>query len=320
MELSGPNLGSQGDPTSGGSASGGEADESEPMSGSDLDVGDENKSLKQSWYEASPSPRYMEMDDVEEPKYYHSEPLFILNRNGKSDDELWDIFEAILERDYPEEEDLHVNWVSTFGKQPERPHAFVIITDPQVMNDYKNSGEAFIEIDDEELYFDINHVDPLIPEKGFEKKKLYVTGLPTEFEEVTLKENLTDFLNPIADVKEVILPKSWKQRRHAFVDFHDEVSASYVARVAKVADFHGSRIHIGFAKIQVPRERKTPSPSTSPPPRLTKKHPNSRKSSWDTAVFRKPKKIQDVRRSPTFKENTAASPPDYNPYASLSIQ
>ena len=97
------------------------------------------------------------MESSETNKIYHSEPMFILNRNGKTREEIWDIFEETLKKDYSDS-DVEVTWVSIFGKYPELPHVFIILSSNSIMDELKENGT--LEYGPDEI-FDISPAVPV---------------------------------------------------------------------------------------------------------------------------------------------------------------
>jgi hypothetical protein len=280
-----------------------------------------------------------------EEKVYHSDPLFVLNRNGLSRDELWETFSEIVKRDYPEE-DIKVTWVSIFGNLPERPHAFVILSKSSAMDRYREDGEIIYdyqpliafngdsdqEVDDEPrtLNFKVDEVKTIDPEAGFEKTRIYLTGVPTYFEEdEDAKVRLSDFFDPIAQVKNVILPSNWKAKKHAFLEFYDTTSVAVVIRVAKICDMDGQTMYANFARIAPPKEvrnsRDDGARSTSPIPRNGSKSPDANghikpsprvsPKSQQTNGFHKAEVKFDVKA-----ENGHTKTFNDNPYASLCLK
>jgi hypothetical protein len=182
-------------------------------------------------------------------KVHHSVVAFILNRNNKSEEELSDIFNAIIKRDFPES-DAYVTWVSVLGKTPERPHAFVIFSDSDIMKKLIDQDTLAFDYEGKKLSFEISRVIPGEPIENHDPCKLYFTNIPTNMAEAELKETFTEFIEPIADVKEVILPGNWKRQRHLFVEFYDQTSTAIVMRIAKISQFHNTTIYASYARKQ----------------------------------------------------------------------
>jgi len=225
----------------------------------------------------SPSPDQQN----QESSNYHSNPMFILNRNGLSRDELWDVFESICHRDYPNDEDLCVTWVNIFGNGPEVPHAFVILSRGSIMNEMRENGEIsytydtikgithLIDEDDDDTHRTVRF--ELLPCNGFnipenhERTRLYFTGIPKNMEEEEIITDMKGFLFPIAEVKDVILPSNWKEKCHLFIEFHDEISTCIVARVTKICEMHGNIMRSTFARKQLERPPGRQRPNGSSP-------------------------------------------------------
>lgn len=207
-----------------------------------------------------------------EEECYHSKPVFILNRNGKNEDELKIIFEELARAEFADTDfgdEIEVKWLKRFGKA-DQVHAFMVFN-KDIVAEWLLSASP---VSYDEMNFEILDV------KGSESKadedpcKLYYKGVPgTEEEKPTVEQQLKDFFFPIAEVKTVTFTKNWASRGEVFLEFFDAESASYVHRLASVCEFNNAFIKGTYARIQKPRASPgTPSPPNSSSPNVIRPH------------------------------------------------
>ena len=189
----------------------------------------------------------------------HALPIFILNRSGLTKEELSTAFQEFLDKDInaddvEEEFRITVSWVSLFGKYPDQPHALVIITNSDAAADIISEGYVNLNFKNEPLVIEIDRCDPSTPKQNNEPTKVHISNVPTHLGDKLTKE-ISDFLYPIADVKNVIIPKNFKKKKEIFVELFDKESAGYVVRVAMITQFRGNLIRCTFAKKRQPRNQ-----------------------------------------------------------------
>lgn len=154
-----------------------------------------------------------------------------------------------------------VTWVSKFGKMPEQPHAFVIISDGDISNQLAGDGHIRVMHNGNPLLLEVDICPPNECTKDDEEpQKVCVKGVPTDLDEETLEEQLRDFFYPIADIEEVIIPRSWRETEQVFLKLYDEESAGYITKVAFFATFRGHLMRCSFAKKRKPRPERSPNP------------------------------------------------------------
>lgn len=194
----------------------------------------------------------------------YSTPMFVLNRCGMSELQLCeaiqravdDIFDSQADEDQDEQRNPKVIWVSKFGRMPEQPHAFVILDSEEMTDQILSKSSLKVYFQDQEFNLEIDRCTPLEAKSpDLEPRKVCVTGLPKDIEQEELREEITQLFFPIAMVKQVIIPKTYTTSGTVFVEFYDEISAGYVAKVARFATFRGVyTVRCSFAKSQGPRE------------------------------------------------------------------
>lgn len=193
----------------------------------------------------------------EQPKW--SQPMFVLNRNGKSERELKDIFEEVTRREF-DDDTIEATWISVFGRG-DQPHCFVVLNNDRATTWLIDEGV----IDHDDLIYDITIAQGIEPKIGEEETcKLHFNGVPgRQGEEEEIEEDLREFFYPIAEVKTVIFSRNWASRGEVFVEFYDQKSASFVLRVAGKCKFHDSFMKGSFARVQKLRNTPSPEPLTN---------------------------------------------------------
>jgi hypothetical protein len=242
---------------------------------------------------------------IAEVKIHHNTPIFVVNRNEKSPEELAEIFRIIALREFDAEGDFTIDWISIFGRDQgkgDKPHAYIIFHENAI-------NKWFIEEDEHEyicnedtdeaeaLNFKTIGVKGLTPTPEEEDCKLCYTCIPTTFEEDSeARDFIGGILDDIADVKTVYLPATWRQKGVAFIEFHDASSASIVLRVAKQVESHGHTMYGSFARKLKPRES-PPSPAKSPSPKPSGVRNTPPKSPKPTGARNTPPPVKPKSRS-----------------------
>lgn len=190
--------------------------------------------------------------------------IFLLNRNGLEENKLRVVFEAMIEDRYVTE-NVRVYWLSVFGQLPERPHAFLTLTDDDISEELLN---------DEKIEFDyrgVNYIFEVSKAIGTEAKQMedenciFVQGLPVTDNPDVLEAKLMDFFGGIATPNEIIFPHRWTQTGQVILRYEDIACAQMVARTALFCIFENKLLKCCYARKRItPPPQPMVQPSTVP--------------------------------------------------------
>tara|TARA_R110001599_G_scaffold2762_1_gene15040 strand:- start:27231 stop:28127 length:897 start_codon:yes stop_codon:yes gene_type:complete len=182
--------------------------------------------------------------------------LFILNRNGLDEDKLRSVLEVIIESEYAAD-DVFVEWVSIFGAFPERPHAFVTLSDNSIAEEMIETEICEVSINDTDYKFEFSQAEGILPNNFEDPISVFITGIDTTIDPDIIEKDLYEICDQIAPAQEIIFPRNWIELGNVIITFPNPQCASIFARVAKVLILHDK-----FCKISYARRR--PDVRTSP--------------------------------------------------------
>lgn len=196
---------------------------------------------------------------------YKKTVIFIINRNGLDEEELCKVIEKLLDDEYAAP-DAQVEWVSTFGAYPERPHAFITISNDELAEEMISNETGSITFGEKTYNFEFQAVLGLTPSQYEDPLCVFISGVDTEIDEEEIEEELLFITRKLVEPKEIVFPRNWKETGNIIMTFYDADSASTFARVAKLFLFFEKMVKVSYA-------RKRPEIRSSPPT-----HSNGRKS------------------------------------------
>ncbi len=188
--------------------------------------------------------------------------IFLLNRNGLDEKGLHVKFSRILQHKYAAD-DVETLWISIFGKMPEKPHAFITLTDEGVCEELLD--DETIKVTDPEtdqLYdFEVSRAFGLEAKEEEDPLCLFVTGIPVNRDEETLKGQLKEFFERIAPVDIVIFTKDWKNTKSVIIKFPNADCTAMAARTTRFCYFGHTLLQCRYARKQVPKRNLSKSPN-----------------------------------------------------------
>ena len=173
--------------------------------------------------------------------------IFLLNRNGLESDSLRSTFEKMLADKYAAP-DAKVCWLSIFGKLPERPHAFLTITDEEVTSEIISDEKIKFSCDEQEFTFECQQGFGL-PAKEFEDPNcIFVSGVPATKTQQTLETELKHFFGGVATPDAIIFPREWEEKRIVILRYEDIDCAALVARTSLFCYFGDNLLKCSYAR------------------------------------------------------------------------
>jgi hypothetical protein len=173
--------------------------------------------------------------------------LFILNRNGYDEDGLREVISLVLDVKFSIP-DVKVLWVSIFGKPPDRPHALITLDNEDAARELCDVAKIHFDTDEVSLLFEISQAQGT-PASGdsMDPLAIFVTGIPTTGTEVSVRERLSAFFGSVATPSKVILPKSWREKQQAILQFSCVQDAQMVMRCCAFCEFEGKKMKCSYA-------------------------------------------------------------------------
>jgi hypothetical protein len=222
--------------------------------------------------------------------------IFLLNRNGLEEDKLRSVFEAMLVDKYVAE-NVKTYWVSIFGQLPERPHAFITLTDDNIAEEILNDDKIAFDHGGKSYLFEISKAIPQEAGPMEDENCIFVQGVPVTGNPDILETQLKEFFGGIATPNEIIFPQRWAQTGQVILRFDDVPCAQMLARTALYCFFQGKllkccyarkRVSIPPPQVQVPVQTiSKPNPRRTPPPPSTVPAEKKGKGRKDRRVPRK---------------------------------
>jgi hypothetical protein len=179
--------------------------------------------------------------------------IFLLNRNGLAADELRETIDKMLEDKYAAP-DAKVYWLSIFGKLPERPHAFLTLTDEEVASELIADEKIKFTLDEKEFMFEVSQAFGL-PAKEFEDQNcIFVCGVPSTKSQQATETELKQFFGGVATPDTIIFPREWEEKGNIILRFEDIECAQMVARTSLFCTFNDTLLKCSYARKQIQRE------------------------------------------------------------------
>lgn len=217
--------------------------------------------------------------------------IFLLNRNGLEEEKLRVVFEAMLVDKYVAE-DVRTYWVSIFGQLPERPHAFITLTDDSIAEEMLKDEKISFDHGGKNYTFEMSKAIPMEAGQMEDENCIFVQGVPVDQNPDALEEDLKEFFGGIAVPNEIIFPQRWAQTGQVILRYEDVPCAQMVARTALYCLFRGKLLKCCYARKRVsmpvqqvhnqpqiqiqkpPVHRRTPPPPSTVQKNKGKKHQN----------------------------------------------
>lgn len=198
--------------------------------------------------------------------------IFLLNRNGLEEDKLRTVFEAMLKDKYAAE-DVQVYWVSIFGQLPERPHAFITLTNDEITEEVLADEKVSFDMGGKNYLFEVSRAIGSEAGPMEDEHCIFVQGIPVDENPDALETKLMDFFGGVAVPNEVIFPQRWVQTGQVILRYEDIPCAQMVARTALYCFFQGKLLKCCYARKRVtppqpiqksPPEQKFQAPQINP--------------------------------------------------------
>lgn len=203
--------------------------------------------------------------------------IFLLNRNGLEEDKLRLVFEAMLADKYVAE-NVKTYWVSIFGQLPERPHAFITLTDDSIAEEVLNDDKISFDHGGKNYLFEVSKAIPQEAGPMEDENCIFVQGVPVTGNPDALDRQLKDFFGGIAVPNEIIFPQRWAQTGQVILRYDDIPCAQMIARTALYCFFQEKLLKCCYARkrVAIPPPQatiqvvlKSPNPRRTPPPPST---------------------------------------------------
>ena len=284
----------------------GDSEESHTESGSDVDDEEDRKPMTTSWGLSECNLPQVASPRKDVPKTV----LFMLNRNGLDADELRTKFAQVLKAKYAAD-DVEVRWLSIFGKMPERPHAFITLSDEGVAAEILEDETITIELEGRMFHFELSAAFGLEPKDDEDPLCIYVSGIPADPVQEALEAKLLSYFSDIVPVAEVIFPREWRELHSVLLKFPNEECCSMVARTTRFCTFEGNVLSCRYARKQVIKPPRNPPKVDAKGFQQTKMRapssaPKSAASTAPKAPAKKPKK-QAAKKPAASEQNSFAA-------------
>lgn len=191
--------------------------------------------------------------------------IFVLNRNGLEEDKLRTVLQVLISSEYAAE-DVYVEWVSIFGALPERPHAFVTLSDDSIAEELIESEVCEFSMNDTSYKFEFSRTEGCPPNQFEDPNTVFITGIDVDIDPDVIEKELLEICYQIAEPKEIIFPRNWVETGNVIVSFYNEDCASMFVRLAKLFFLNEKMVKTTYARKR-PEIRKTP-----PNPKNEKQH------------------------------------------------
>ena len=194
--------------------------------------------------------------------------LFILNRNGLEENDMRKVLSLIADTKYGAP-DVQVLWLSILGKLPDRPHVLCTLSDNEVAREM--AGQTIhITYQTKDCVFEISEAYGVDPdeEKDQDPHTLFVSNIPVNLDEGTLRTQLIEYFSAVATPDKVILPRSWQETRTVLLYFENSDCAKIVLKAAMLCSFNGKMMKCSYARKLAPRP--PPSSQHNSKPRTSK--------------------------------------------------
>jgi hypothetical protein len=180
--------------------------------------------------------------------------IFLLNRNGLSANELRETIDKMLEDKY-EAPNAKVYWLSIFGKLPERPHAFLTLTDEEVASELIADEKIKFSCDDKDFLFEVSQAFGLPAKLEYEDPNcIFVCGVPSTKSQQATEAGLKQFFGGVATPDTIIFPREWEEKGNIILRFEDIECAQMVARTSLFCTFDDTLLKCSYARKQIQRE------------------------------------------------------------------